>query len=483
MAGGVILLLVALVACRDQVIPWQNDAVRDPLEASGIIYAEEIEISSEFGGRVANLPIFEGQRVAVGDPVVELDTAVIDAQIEVAEAMVAMAEAGLAQAEAGARPGQIAVAEAQQAQAEAGWRAAQQAITDTQTLIANPQDIDLQIAIAQGQLASAGYQLDEAVALKDLATDLKRQADAVWEQYGEGGRYRFPVTWEEVKGELPPKLEEILPEEPPEVPSEVEDGTYTFGDWELVVEDGDCQLYKWMEIHIPYEVGMAHIPWWQSWIGVNAASAEREGIESSLALLYDRRANPQELESALDEAQSSRAQLEAQMTMAEAQVAGLRAGASPEQVAALEARVAQARAGRDALLEQRAMMTLEAPRDGTVVSLIVRRGEVAAAGATLVTLADLDEVTLTVYVLESRIGEVQVGQPVTVTVDSFPGRAFLGEVSAISARAEFTPRNVATKEERVTLVFGVDVRLPNADGALKPGMPADAVFEVRLSHE
>ena len=61
-------------------------------------------------------------------------------------------------------------------------------------------------------------------------------------------------------------------------------------------------------------------------------------------------------------------------------------------------------------------------------------------------------------------------------VDSFPGRFFEGQVAHIAGRAEYTPRNVATKEERVNLVFAIEIRLPNDDRALKPGMPADAVF-------
>ncbi len=68
-------------------------------------------------------------------------------------------------------------------------------------------------------------------------------------------------------------------------------------------------------------------------------------------------------------------------------------------------------------------------------------------------------------------------QGAQVTVDSFPGRIFEGRVSHISDRAEFTPRNVATKEERVNLVFAVEIRIPNDDGSLKPGMPADVVFD------
>ena len=63
-----------------------------------------------------------------------------------------------------------------------------------------------------------------------------------------------------------------------------------------------------------------------------------------------------------------------------------------------------------------------------------------------------------------------------ITVDSFPGRVFAGEVAQISDKPEFTPRNVATAEERLNTFYAVEIRLDNSDGALKPGMPADAEF-------
>jgi multidrug resistance efflux pump len=85
-------------------------------------------------------------------------------------------------------------------------------------------------------------------------------------------------------------------------------------------------------------------------------------------------------------------------------------------------------------------------------------------------------VRLTIYVGETDIGRVRQGQQVDVTVDSFPGRTFAGRVTFIAQEAEFTPRNVQTKDERATTVFAVRVELPNPDRALKPGMPADAVI-------
>ncbi len=94
----------------------------------------------------------------------------------------------------------------------------------------------------------------------------------------------------------------------------------------------------------------------------------------------------------------------------------------------------------------------------------------------MMVVTSTDPVELTVYVPERSIGQVKVGQRVDVQVDSFPGQSFPGEVTFIATRAEFTPRNVQTQKDRMNLVFGVKVRIPNADGLLKPGMPADATL-------
>jgi len=122
------------------------------------------------------------------------------------------------------------------------------------------------------------------------------------------------------------------------------------------------------------------------------------------------------------------------------------------------------------------MLTLTSPIDGIVTSRSVQAGEAALPGAALMTIANLDEVKLTIYVPEADLGKVYLGQEVEVQVDSYPGEVFGGTVSYISQRAEFTPQNVQTEKERVNMVFAVRVRLPNPGHRLRPGMPADAVM-------
>jgi multidrug resistance efflux pump len=147
-----------------------------------------------------------------------------------------------------------------------------------------------------------------------------------------------------------------------------------------------------------------------------------------------------------------------------------------EEVVVAEALVAQAEAAGAILDAQREKMTLRSPIDGMVTSRSAHEGEVAMAGATLLTIANLDEVDLTIYIPEDELNRVYLGQEVGVQVDSFPGQVFTGSVSYISQQAEFTPKNVQTEKERVNMVFAVRVRLPNPEHLLKPGMPADALI-------
>jgi HlyD family secretion protein len=135
-----------------------------------------------------------------------------------------------------------------------------------------------------------------------------------------------------------------------------------------------------------------------------------------------------------------------------------------------------AQANLDLLDDEITKTTVLAPVDGVVVARIAEPGSVVNAGATLLTLARLDELTITVYVPEDRVGEVSLGQSANVSVDSFPGVVFNSNVTYISDQAEFTPRNVGTVSGRKNTVFAIKLRLNDASEKLKPGMPADVIF-------
>jgi HlyD family secretion protein len=127
---------------------------------------------------------------------------------------------------------------------------------------------------------------------------------------------------------------------------------------------------------------------------------------------------------------------------------------------------------------QMSRLELRAPLGGVVQKRIAHKGEFVGPGAAILTVADPTDLKLTLFVLEADLGRVNVGQTVSLRADSFPERVFSGRVRTIATRAEFTPRNVQTQKDRQNLVFGVTVRVPNLDGALKAGLPVDATFDL-----
>ena len=116
------------------------------------------------------------------------------------------------------------------------------------------------------------------------------------------------------------------------------------------------------------------------------------------------------------------------------------------------------------------------PVTGTVLRVDVKKGETAFLGSALLTLADLSIMDVKVFIPEPMLGKIKFGQQVEIISDSFPRQPLWGRVAYISPEAEFTPKNIQTREERTRLVYQVKVRVPNPDGILKIGMPLDAVF-------
>jgi len=145
-------------------------------------------------------------------------------------------------------------------------------------------------------------------------------------------------------------------------------------------------------------------------------------------------------------------------------------------VAAAKMRVAQARAQLADIDSQLAEMQVIAPADSILEVLSVKVGDVLPANREAATLLLTGHLWVRVYVPESWLGLIKLGEHVRVRVDSFPHTDFDGVVEQINRQAEFTPRNVQTVADRIKQVFGVKVRLPSDDDRLRAGMAADVYF-------
>ena len=152
------------------------------------------------------------------------------------------------------------------------------------------------------------------------------------------------------------------------------------------------------------------------------------------------------------------------------------AKAQEKNVAAAKMRVAQARAQLADIDSQLAEMQVVAPADSILEVLSVKVGDVLPANREAATLILIGHLWVRVYVPESWLGLIKLGEQVRVRVDSFPHTDFQGVVEQISRQAEFTPRNVQTVADRIKQVFGVKVRLPSDDDRLRAGMAADVYF-------
>ena len=123
-------------------------------------------------------------------------------------------------------------------------------------------------------------------------------------------------------------------------------------------------------------------------------------------------------------------------------------------------------------------LNIKSPIDGVVNSLLVNEGEFVAAGKLAVDIFNPDNIEINAYVSEANIGRVIVGQETVISIDSHDDEYFIGKISRINNLAEFTPKNIQTKEERVNTVFKVTIKASDTDGALKPGMPADVKIRI-----
>ena len=144
----------------------------------------------------------------------------------------------------------------------------------------------------------------------------------------------------------------------------------------------------------------------------------------------------------------------------------------PDSLDEVQARVAAAEAQIAALAENRADATLKSPVSGFVTAKLADAGEIVPPGTPIVVVTDLDHAWANVFVDEPLVPRLKLGQKVVLVTDA--GHRLDGTITYISPKAEFTPRNVQTAEERTKLVYRIKVTTDNREGVLKSGMPVEA---------
>ncbi len=207
-----------------------------------------------------------------------------------------------------------------------------------------------------------------------------------------------------------------------------------------------------------------------------AAQADVAGSQRMLDLYRAMVANPLDLTAAQHAAASQVKVAEAGLKVAQAELAIVQRAPQAEAVALAEAKLNAAQSNLKLAQAQAKRYTITSPIDGVVVDRTVDTGETTRAGSAVLTLAQTNELQMTLYVPIRNLDAVRVGQAAQVKLPSLPGKTFSGKVTYIASESEFKPANLYNAQERSEVVFSVRVTVPNP-GELKAGLPADATLQ------
>jgi len=413
-----------------------------PLTASGTIETTQVSISSELGGHVAEVLVQEGDPVSAGQELVRFDGTLLKAQLSQAQASLQMAQANYTLAAKGPTDEQRKLAIASAAQELTNAQQALQALYDNASLseaqtVQNIASIDKARDKAQQAMdnivtAADPVDVEAAWSALILAQDKLEKAQEDFEPYQNKDQSNVTRATFQARAAAAQKQ-----------------------------YDSTVERYNNL-------VGTAN---------QYDLALTRADVTLADARLADAKRQHAKLQAGVDPDALALAQ--ARVSTAEANLAVAKADPSPEQLAVAQAQVEVAKGAVAVIEAQVAKLVIRAPMDGVVLTRSTEPGEVVMAGASLLALGRLDNLTITVYVPEDRYGEVSLGEVTRVTVDTFPGESFDAKVIRIADQAEFTPRNVQTEEGRSTTVYAVELAVVNPGGKLKPGMPADVTFGQR----
>lgn len=425
-----VLLGLALSAC--------TQAEGNTLSASGNLSAQDVTIAPELSGKVASVAVEEGQSVTAGQTLFQIDDAYYVVQRDQSAAAVKTAEAGVeaAQKQAASARSQYELAlqgaRAQDAQNRAlAWNQATPENFRPAWYFQKDEQIaaaEQQVSAAESELASAQAELEseqEKASTMDFVAAETRlaQAQAAYETA------QLTLTMAQASGAA--DLENAAQEK---------------------LDAADAEL--------------------------NAARLDYEQMLSTSAAeaIIKSRARVAVAQTLLDNARDALMALQTGDQNVQVAAAKAAAEAAESAVSQAEAALEQARQALKLAELQLERTTVSAPMDGVILTRNLEEGEMIAAGGSVMRMARLDTLELVVYIAEDLYGRVKLGDSVMVSVDSYPGQVFSGEIIHIADEAEYTARNVQTEQGRKSSVYAIKIQVKNPDLKLKPGMPADAEF-------
>lgn len=448
-----VIILAAFTATLLYLVYVNRQDQAAPLQASGTVEAVEVDIAAELGGRVSALLVAEGQQVNAGDALLQIDDTLYQAQRARAVAALNLAQANLASAEAA------------RGYAQSGLDAARASYEMTLS--------SARMQAASERLATWAQDQPEEISAPAWYFDRSEEITAARAE-AEAAR----LALEDEEATFARLSEDLNSAEFSEAETRLAETQAAF----LVASDVLAQAQAQPDEEIRtvaqdlYDSALADLEAAQSQYDRILSEKSAQDVGEARARLAVARQRHELAQDRLNALLTGEDSLAVQAALAAVQ----QAEAGLEQVDAniLQAQrsVEQAQAEIDLVDAQIAKLTVYAPLDGVVLTCSVHAGEVIQPVASLMTLGQIDDLTITVYIAEDRYGEIDLGQTAAVSADSFPGETFEAEVIRIASQAEYTPRNVQTEEGRRTTVFAIQLAVRDPQGKLKPGMPADVRF-------
>jgi HlyD family secretion protein len=425
-----LLVPIALTACGANG--------NSTLTASGTLSALDVPIAPEISGRVVEVNVGEGDSVQSGDVLFRLDDELLRAQRDQAQAAADAADATLEAAKA-----QLVYAQSQHNLAIQGARA-----QDMQTR----QDA-WDVSVPYGYRPAWYFQKTELITAAQAEVDAA-SASLTEEQSNLEEELKKASNQDFISAEK--RLAQT------QAAHSTADKTLSQAN---ATSDADLNQAAQDNFDLAKsELDAARLDY-ERMLTTTAAEAVSQA-RARVAVAQSRYDNARDALASLQTGDQS-----TQVSVAEAAVEQAQAA-----VKQAEANAAQAKAALTLIGLQLDRTVVKAPMDSVILSRNLEVGEIAAAGGVVMSVGQLTNMDLIVYIPEDQYGQVSIGQQVEVKVDSFPDETFIGSVTWIADQAEFTPRNVQTTDSRTSTVYAVKISVPNADAHLKPGMPADVTF-------
>ena len=444
-----LLLVVAAIVYLYSVTRQENGA----LKASGTVETVEISVAPELSGRVAEVLVSEGDAVQTGVPLYRLEDDQLKAQRNKAAAAQETAQANVAVAQAAQKVTQanLDAAQAQYQMAFNAARAKDQSARTGAWRVDLPAEIDLPVWYFEKseEITAAQASIDAA------QKDLKQEQDNLEKVLQDAGGAEL----KDAEKRLADAQEAF------QLAKEVKD---------RADNQTDSEIRDFAQNQ--YDSALDELNAAQSNYDQLLSAQDTDNIREArarLAVAQERYDSAQDRWYALLTGADALEVQAANITVQQAQAAADQADANITQA---EKALAQAQAELALIDVQLSKLEVTAPASGVILTRNIEPGEVIQAGAPVMTLGRLDQLTITVYIPEDRYGEVSLQQSAQVTVDYFPGETFDAVVTRIADRSEYTPRNVQTEEGRRSTVYAVELSVRNPQGKLKPGMPADVEF-------